>query len=526
MSRFSFAATLGGCLGALAVLAGNATEAQAFCGFYVAPPGEQQSLTNDASMVALMRDGTRTVISMSNNYKGPAKDFALVVPVPVVLQKANVNTLSKEVFTHLDMLSAPRLVEYWEQDPCPKPYPAAGMATPDMAGATPTSMDVEVEERSDKDYGVKVEAKFTVGEYDIVVLGATQSDGLEAWLHDNGYKIPDGASEALAPYIKEQQKFFVAKVDIKKVQMDAQGVAVLSPLRFAYESPDFRLPVRLGLLNAPPTSTLASVATPKTTPKQDLLVFVIAKGKRFQVSNYPNVMVPTNLDVTEATRDHFPAFYAALFDVASQKWNGGSIVTEYAWETQSCDPCPAPPLQPEDVATLGGDVLFQGAPTQGMVLTRLHARYDARTLGADLVFGAADPIAGGNESYDSNGGVQKGAIAAESNSFQARYVIRHAWTGPIECSNPQRGIWGGPPDGSNGLTPATNLAAAPRGDLKLNDYLKDTSLDFVVIPPIQAPPHRACGCDMPGRFASSSLATGFATLALATVVARRRRRNR
>jgi hypothetical protein len=159
-----------------------------------------------------------------------------------------------------------------------------------------------------------------------------------------------------------------------------------------------------------------------------------------------------------------------------------------------------------------------------MVLTRLHARYDARTLNADLVFGAADPIAGGNETYDPNGGVQKGAIAAESNSFQARYVIRHAWTGPITCDNPRRGVWGGPPDGGNGLTPATNLAAAPRGDLKLNDYLIDGSLDFVVIPPIQTPPHRACGCDMPGRFASGSLATGLATLALATVVARRRRR--
>ena len=508
---------------ALAALTSQPTEAQAFCGFYVAPPGEQQSLTNDASMVALMRDGTRTVISMSNNYKGPAKDFALVIPVPVVLQKANVNTLSKDVFTHLDMLSAPRLVEYWEQDPCPQPYPSPP-PTMDMAGAAPTAMVMESEAKSDKEYGVKVEAKFTVGEYDVVVLGATESDGLESWLHDNGYKIPEGAAEALAPYIKEQQKFFVAKVDIKKVQMDAQGVAVLSPLRFSYESTDFRLPVRLGLLNAPPVSGIAAIASPATTPKQDLLVFVIAKGKRYQVSNYPNVMVPTNLDVTESTREHFPAFYAAMFDAAVQKWNGGSIVTEYAWETQSCDPCPAPPLQPEDVATLGGDVLFQSAENHGMVLTRLHARYDAKTLGADLVFSAADPISGGNESYDANGGVQKGAMAAESNSFQARYVIRHAWTGPIACENPRRGVWGGPPGGGSGLTPATNLAAAPRGDLKLKDYLMDDSLDFVVVPPIQTPPHRACGCDMPGRYASGGLATGLATLALATVVARRRRK--
>src|SRR5687768_9805135 len=61
--------------------------AQAFCGFYVAP--SDAPLYADATMVALMREGTRTALSMSNNYKGPAADFAMVVPVPVVLQKEN-----------------------------------------------------------------------------------------------------------------------------------------------------------------------------------------------------------------------------------------------------------------------------------------------------------------------------------------------------------------------------------------------------------------------------------------------------
>ena len=57
----------------------------AFCGFYVG--GADQQLFNDATQVVLMRDGTRTVLSMQNNYKGPPEDFAMVVPVPVVLQE-------------------------------------------------------------------------------------------------------------------------------------------------------------------------------------------------------------------------------------------------------------------------------------------------------------------------------------------------------------------------------------------------------------------------------------------------------
>jgi len=42
--------------------------------------------------------------------------------------------------------------------------------------------------------GVRIEASYTVGEYDILILSAQQSDGLETWLTENGYKLPAGAS--------------------------------------------------------------------------------------------------------------------------------------------------------------------------------------------------------------------------------------------------------------------------------------------------------------------------------------------
>src|SRR3954463_12012394 len=90
--------------------------AHAFCGFFVS--GADANLYNDASQVVLMRKGNRTVMTMSNSYKGPPESFAMVVPVPVVLRKENVKTLPREVFERVDALSAPRLVEYWEQDPC------------------------------------------------------------------------------------------------------------------------------------------------------------------------------------------------------------------------------------------------------------------------------------------------------------------------------------------------------------------------------------------------------------------------
>src|SRR5690242_15370811 len=90
--------------------------AKAFCGFYVT--GSDQQLLADATQVVLMRKGTRTVLSMQNNYKGPPDAFAMVIPVPVVLKEADVKTLPKGVFANVERMGAPRLVEYWEQDPC------------------------------------------------------------------------------------------------------------------------------------------------------------------------------------------------------------------------------------------------------------------------------------------------------------------------------------------------------------------------------------------------------------------------
>src|SRR6266496_5696660 len=110
-------------VGALAIVVASlvwpARPAGAFCGFFVA--GSDAKLTNNASQVVLMRKGNRTVMTMSNNYQGPLASFAMVVPVPVVLQKEDVKTLPFDVFDRVDSLSAPRLVEYWEQDPCAPP---------------------------------------------------------------------------------------------------------------------------------------------------------------------------------------------------------------------------------------------------------------------------------------------------------------------------------------------------------------------------------------------------------------------
>jgi hypothetical protein len=398
--------------------------AHAFCGFYVS--GADSSLYSNATMVVLMRDGQRTVLSMQNNYQGPPEDFAMVVPVPTVLHEDNVRTLPRDVFERVDALAAPRLVEYWEEDPC-SPWMTMELGIAASAGGYGAALPRPG--RRAADLGVRVEAQFAVAEYDIVILSARDSAGLETWLQRERYNIPRGAAEVLRPYVEAGTKFFVARVDVDRLTFQ-NGRAVLSPLRVHYDTPEFSLPVRLGLLNS--------------SGQQDLIVHILARGQRYEVANYRNTTIPTNIRVVDAVRNEFANFYEYLFRKTIER-NPRTVVTEYAWNASSCDPCPTPPLRPADILTLGGDVI--GARnSDGFVLTRLHYRYTRDDLGEDLVFREAPPLMGGIGIPAPDGSLPPTNSPAYTNTFQGRYVILHPWEQPISCSNPVRGRWGGPPD--------------------------------------------------------------------------------
>ena len=528
MRRWTLAAATA--LAAAGVTTGGSGRAEAFCGFYINKTGGE--MFNDATQVVLMRMGTRTVLSMQNNYKGPPSAFALVIPVPVVLQEADVKTLPAEVFKKIDQMGAPRLVEYWEQDPCQPDYEREASGG---RGVAFSAAPMEADKASKDDLGVTVEAQFTVGEYEIVILSAKDSTGLETWLQQEKYQIPAGAEPLLRPYVSGGSKFFVAKVNPDKVTF-ADGRAQLSPLRFHYDHDDFSLPIRLGLANSSGT--------------QDLIVNILAPGQRYEVGNRPNVTIPTNLDVKNDVRERFGEFYAALFDRTMEK-NPGAVVTEYAWQATTCDPCPGPQLDYHDLATLGADVLAgergKVSAYQGwdFVHTRMHARY-GKDNADDLVFKQAAPIIGGREVWsggwdDVNRTLEERSKPAGTNAFQGRYAIRHTWTGPIACDKPKRGRWGGPPDGvGGGVKPALDLAFAPRGQAKLEAFVagdvpelavKATSATAPVDPAGATPPpapvvepmgkrKSGCGC-------SSDAGGGRAVLAAALVLlvlGRRRRR--
>jgi len=364
--------------------------ARAFCGFYVAS-GEAK-LFNHRSQVALVRDGDRTVMTMASDYQGDPREFALVVPVPTVLKRGQIHVGDSSLVAKLDAYSAPRLVEYFDPDPCPVASRTWASAKALMAGA-PSSYadDGMVREES----AVRIEARYQVDEYDVLILSADDSTALLAWLKAHGYRVPMQASRVVESYLKQGMKFFVAKVDLGR--RAAAGITTLRPLQIAYESPRFMLPVRLGMANA--------------DGPQELFVYAVTRSGRVEPANYRSLKLPESVDAPAFVKSDFSNVWRAAFDRMVQKNGMGVVYTEYAWDMTWCDPCPSPPLNRDEQRALGVWWLDEDNPT--VFVTRLHARYDRASFPEDLVL----------------------QETADRTNFQAKVVVRNEWRGEANCEN-------------------------------------------------------------------------------------------
>ncbi len=381
-----------------------AMQANAFCGFYVAKA--DTGLFNESSKVVLVRNGNRTVITMANDYQGDPKEFAMVIPVPTIITKEQVHISNPALLDHIDAYTAPRLVEYFDDNPCERRV---------YRFNSPVMMEKNTVSGSAKSLGVTIEESFSVGEYDILILSAKESDGLQKWLKQNGYKIPKGASKILNSYIKQDMKFFVAKVNLE--EKAKQGGEMLNPIAVAFESPKFMLPIRLGTVNS--------------KGKQDLFVYTLTKNGRVETTNYRTKKIPSNAELPVYIKKDFASFYRDMYKETVRKEGGTGVFMEYAWDMSWCDPCAADPLSREQLQELGVFWLDDENPAlpkpmpqqpipmrgrimpqaQNVFVTRLHVRYDAKSFPEDLKF---------HETGDRK-------------NFQGRYILRHPYKGEMRC---------------------------------------------------------------------------------------------
>jgi len=215
------------------------------------------------------------------------------------LTEGQIQVGAPAIIDRVDAYSAPRLVEYFDSDPCMMmqrfaapmgpvgPAGAAGAAGPQAAASAARARAL----------GITIEESFSVGEYDILILSAKQSDGLEIWLNENNYRIPEGAADIFKSYIAQGMKFFVAKINLDA--FESSGQVFLNPLMMAFETEKMVLPIQLGMINS--------------NGFQDLIIYYLSPKGQAKTTNYRVAKIPANMDLPEYIEDDFGNFYTSMF---------------------------------------------------------------------------------------------------------------------------------------------------------------------------------------------------------------------
>ena len=372
---------------AAALLIGR--HAMAFCGFYVAKA--DASLFNNKSEVIMVRNGTRNVITMSSDFKGDLSEFAMVVPVPTVLAEKDIRVIERRIFDVLNDYSAPRLVNYYDNNPCGydlrmyEDYPRmSGIATAESL----SEMDIKTIAKS----SVRIEAQYDIDEYKIIILSAKESDGLQLWLEANGYKVPETARQVLEPYVRSNMKFFLVKVNLDKIK--DRNSEYLRPIQIRFDHAKFMLPLRLGMANS--------------NGSQDMIVYALTTEGRVECTNYRTVKMPTDRNIPLYVEPKFGDFYKSLFEKTYKQEGRNAVFLEYAWNVSpytavKCDPCVGPPPVNYDFVEAGADWITQGNFNQTIFFTRLHVRYSRDKFPSDLQF----------------------QVTPNNENFQCRYVMTY-----------------------------------------------------------------------------------------------------
>lgn len=528
--------------------------------------GKGEVAVSEAHFVAV-REAQRTIFYLSLTVPEAAKgDFDVIVPVPASKEAPRAATPAEAaLFSRLNALTAPRLVEYWEQDPCEfhTGGPDDGIAERDVQGTPPAP--------------VPPAALSAVSlEKDV----ATARVALEG----RGHTLSEQADTILDDYVRGGAQLAVAS---------APAGARSVHLRWVVDGPLLSVPVRL--------LSLYGEAPPR------VVIDVLAADRRFEAANRKNLAAPANTDVKWGVKGSTDVFHDAVLAKLFAA-EADAVVTEYAWRATSCAPCTGAPLdeqsladlgvagQPEvmiftegnvaakpdgppalrtalmacyakllaedggargevtvDVTIAGGKVssasatgdsdalkqcakasveatTFDGAGASGsvrvefkplsrelvsnMVITRLRAQItDAK---ADVELRPGTPIAGGGE-IGPTGGPKIGAYAAtKANHFQSRYTVRHPWGGAKPtCLNPKTGTWGAPPAGVTPKPPGKALVDPAGADVEelLAGELTGVEALTMRFPPMAAEPTPKAAPDVAAAPPTPSASTPSASAA-------------
>jgi len=470
---------------AFAALAFSATPGSAFPGVAVSVSGTRPTITTTELVV--MEHAGVSILTLAVDYQGPVERFALLLPVPRDVERRRLRTVKHEFIARLEQLTAPRVFEFWEQDPCvpgaPEqawqekvPVKNRGFLTPEVMPPRDAHYQVP-NELSIPEQPVFKEAE---DEFKYQLLRPKSSAELRVWLEKRGYRVDPTALEPLIGVLGAEAQLLVAEVLVERAELIDSERLQLGGIRYWSRRP--LLPI------------FRSLGQAYDAPRSDLFVYGLNRQKRYQAANLGNVFAPTNLLVTAGLGAKVGPLYNTLFE-RLQRARPATAISEFVGPSDECgEPCSNAPLELRELLTFGGDVLeaetvaasertpppiapAEGARTlaaelplaaaaarnkerhelerrlrqkrallgrQRYVVTRLHLRATDAALPGDLELVTS-------EAHQAGGyGVPRGPSAeldrtirpAKADRYQVRFHAAHAWQGALPCARPERWRWG------------------------------------------------------------------------------------
>jgi hypothetical protein len=197
----------------------------------------------------IVHDAGRENMLLQVKYEGPLQEFGWLIPVPSV---PVVEKGSMEPFYELSQLTQKEMA--WR-----------GGATLGGSGG-----------KGIEDDGVKVVEVKTVGAYEVSILCARDSGGLDRWLKAHDYNIPEGKAGTIDDYIRNGWCFIAAKIQLdrnvafklvrsaspkasedtgqaRKILEHKLAAGELHPLLISFDSPRCIFPLKISSITGKPS---------------------------------------------------------------------------------------------------------------------------------------------------------------------------------------------------------------------------------------------------------------------------------
>lgn len=249
--------------------------------------------------VVIVRDGTKTVLTMAGGVKGLSDKTELtwLIAVPPTVDVKHFNIGTAGLLAALDQYTAPRLVLTSDPDPC---------SDAQVSGA--------------RIIAVKDKTSFSDGDYDIKVLSVADSKRVAASLERQGFKLSSGDKTRIAAEIKRERIFAV--VSITRLSESS----MLKPVQVAYDDAQGDLPLTFGA---------------GTMGASTLQLYVITRQGRGELKGFKTSRFPAGETVPARVQDNVTRVFEAIALHAVRDAKEPTARLEYAGDLGFCDPCAA-----------------------------------------------------------------------------------------------------------------------------------------------------------------------------------------